>query len=1027
MPTKHEQFIQLFDKLLADGVDYRNSINAPIHKDATRNLDALRRFAKASAPSAASFVGKSNVAYEVVFNPTRWKMGPSKEDESVIKEITSGCLYIAITDPNGQIYRLTDLKGELTFTQFEKLNGDLVEQLIRKNSVAGAAFIDGVDAFSLGREYIPMPPVNGRYQKPNSKDHRQLSLVRHQTALSVPSYDYGDSLSSRGGVTMDHLLSTPYDETYPSTITIHFSRLREAEMYKSLMMEQAFKDNAEPLTALFSQSMMAAITNADTMSNERQKELLGNEASSVPFSGEKAWMYPDVIKNYIANGGTDLIRQYRREFVEISYQFLIGGAQAESEQNDFKMPDFDLMSRLIKMVESPGKLDYLNTPRVNEIMDTIDAGRYPSKEIASLHGCPNVSKKQFKRALSLWGEAKTLSIGSGWNDLADASTPPALEAAFAYAKLPPQWLVWDKDQVPDLFFAQNVKLKDAPLDVWKRTLPFLKRAGQTLDKLDGKIRADKALLLSPDTENKTEIKSRLSGYVRDQKALASQWSWLSEKDKPMLEKIIHFDEKYKVKASFHDYGEMLMNLVDTCVMRSIVDSEELESKDNIVSLDEDNMSVDIDEEELSRQYINHLDSEHAIQDHEPPEDWDEEEYGDYDPEYPSMYTDSLYLPGSMQVGRLTSENQSSFKKMAELNHEMHKSYNVFLREANSTSDENISWTPIVDEPFMLNDQFEARPISDRLDLLEEGQAMGHCVFSYISKCLAGDSVIISVRDKNGSDPENNRVATIELTPIEPEYNEHDSNAFGYEIEQCYGPGNTSSGYVSEIEELVESWLEKVAKGEVPTNGEKITQSGEAAGDLIERVEKDPLEEGGLLKQIPYNSDGAYMAYFQFDKFTPQGCSVEDVVSDNDTAYQFFVGSGFYRDVLAIKELSRKWDVPAMDVVRYKTRHDISEVDKIGPHKEALDTLVLGLSQVVSGSAGQLTAEQVSTDCSDYLKIHGHKVFTDTDALEEMIDRGSVDWEALLLDARPAPLDPITLVNDEKDAPDERVRRSAKMM
>lgn len=87
--------------------------------------------------------------------------------------------------------------------------------------------------------------------------------------------------------------------------------------------------------------------------------------------------------------------------------------------------------------------------------------------------------------------------------------------------------------------------------------------------------------------------------------------------------------------------------------------------------------------------------------------------------------------------------------------------NVIASNENDGSDAAVyTWPPLSDRWTSPASGWQAIPIFDVNGLIEEGREMKHCVASYISKCLAGDAHILSIRDAN-----NTRISTAEVNFI----------------------------------------------------------------------------------------------------------------------------------------------------------------------------------------------------------------------------------------------------------------------
>lgn len=93
-----------------------------------------------------------------------------------------------------------------------------------------------------------------------------------------------------------------------------------------------------------------------------------------------------------------------------------------------------------------------------------------------------------------------------------------------------------------------------------------------------------------------------------------------------------------------------------------------------------------------------------------------------------------------------------------------------------------------------NKDFDIHVLQNVREFCEEGLKMHHCVFAckYYSKESHPDSLILSVRDKNGT-----RIETVEV------------NTKSYEVIQCYGPYDNFTKYHTQILQLMKEQMYKI--------------------------------------------------------------------------------------------------------------------------------------------------------------------------------------------------------------------------
>jgi hypothetical protein len=109
-----------------------------------------------------------------------------------------------------------------------------------------------------------------------------------------------------------------------------------------------------------------------------------------------------------------------------------------------------------------------------------------------------------------------------------------------------------------------------------------------------------------------------------------------------------------------------------------------------------------------------------------------------------------------------------------------------------------AWHPLSTDCII--DGMELRFLHTAAQLRQEGEAMKHCVGSYASRCAAGRSHIVSIRNSDGV-----RVSTADLAV--------ESNAsLKLVVSQHYGPENAPPDTAAEL--ALKSWLARVMNDEV---------------------------------------------------------------------------------------------------------------------------------------------------------------------------------------------------------------------
>lgn len=656
---------------------------------------------------------------------------------------------------------------------------------------------------------------------------------------------------------------------------------------------------------------------------------------------------PLPLLNFILSSESPEQAKYRKEFFEVTYKLLAGKDLQSWGDIDTRMENiFDGIFSLDKNKKS--------TTATDLIINSINNGKYPMVEISTGLGVPSMKKKQFQRAMYILGEHKR-GIESRNNPFSKGFDfrPSTAKGVFCVSKLPEEWLLTTPGGVNALtdeggkFLSERMQGKQK--EFIHKLLPYLVEAGVKIDSFSTK--GDKASL----------------------KELSKQWSWLSNGNKGLLDKITAFDQKYNVNATFDDYSKILADTLDSVFKRIVKSNNNIDMSD-VFTVEEQELKVN--EEMVSTLILKHLDEETLLEDK--PDDWDEEIDGDYEPLLPSEYMAPLYLPEKYSISRLCKESSASFKEVALLSDKLHKNYSNFLKQANSNSELDFEWAKITDNPFYLDGGFVVDTVSTRLQLLEEGEVMGHCVFSYLNECLSGESVILSIKNKDGD-----RIATAELSLEEGE-----ESGVEISIVQCLGKQNAVTSDVRLIERGLEDWVDKVHKGEVAVNYEKI-MNNENRDDIFIDAEDKPMDKGDVLCSIPYSGDGAYLSYFYFNKYTPSNLSIDNIIESQPLLYEAYEQSSFSKEIKIIKDIAIRWNCPPEDVVNYKINNEIDSLISLNNHFKERVEIVKTLDSIVKNNDGVLSAVQIQNQCQDALKNNG--LYIDFSLIKSNFMSNDFDW------------------------------------
>lgn len=630
--------------------------------------------------------------------------------------------------------------------------------------------------------------------------------------------------------------------------------------------------------------------------------------------------------NFIAQGKDEDIQKYRYQFIE-------------KVRSMTQITTIEDMRTLANMANKNGPNGYVEKPSAlyrpflfdstgrrtkedPEYLALIDKGIFPIKYMTEKLGMPKATKPEIAEAFHHWGRryvdlaGKSKEYNSSTHRM--YSYNHSIESAFELASIPKVWLT-DADRE---LSEQNVKFpneepsteKLMQSDVSKRLIalsPWIHKFGRDLRQ--ARVDGDKPLM----------------------RKLASENSWLTGSNgTPLHDKMLKLDEKYKMLATKSDYSDMLTNLFNATRFRTLLDNEDFFATE--VTINDDNQLI-----------IDPLYLDEIMRD-----EWAEDRGVEIDPEEPLVDFDAS------EVTSFTDKNADSITELLKLNEVLHKRYNKQIVEMNKLSpDSQITWSEFMTGGFPLG-KYTVHGINDRISLLDEGTSMNHCAFSYLGKCMAGESFLLSMRDKD-----DNRVATLEIIQ------DHDG---AYSLEQCYGYDNER--VESEVELTAEEFLENLNDGTIEVNPD-ITLNREEIN--IDHA----LENGHIFNEVPYHTDAAHMAVFFIEKHLPSGKSYNELLKSGTGAFRHvFDNSQFGRDIALIRELASQYKLPPEEIIASKVNGEFPTYVATGEHLALREKIEVTIAQTLHDD---LTHEQ-NTNRVHLSVSNNHNVELDKPALKNAI-------------------------------------------
>lgn len=637
-------------------------------------------------------------------------------------------------------------------------------------------------------------------------------------------------------------------------------------------------------------------------------------------------LYPDGVVDFILSADTRQKQAHRKTFIDDFYkkiyQNLLLASVALSDARERKFMThalMDIFSATRKgqrfMRRTSGTVEAVVLPSA---IDTIDRGEFPKEAICHLVGLPVMSNKEFDYGMRIFGadgifNTRSGKIGYGvdlfrnsqaWQPEADV-TIAALTRALAIAKLPEPWLKDDPDKnlpycfdhMRAIYPLQDIVDRDEQQEMWNKVKAIQSAVTPYL------VNAGKAIANAQNIQDEAERALALS-------TISKKMAWLSKRDGSVIECLLKLDKKFKIEATYRDYAKLITQLSEAYYFRLFADSD-IKGKEDIFSIGS-HFDFSINDRRATELFFEHFDAQQ-----EPEYDEDAEEY--IDPIPASEMFSKVVTPGERDVANWLVTNQYALKDTLSLNNELHKAYNKIIRELNNFSSKNFEWGKLTDTPFVYTDAngqtVTISTINTRLDLLEEGNAMSHCVFSYISKCMAGESIILSIRNE-----QDERLATVELSIESDGHDEDELPTFS--LEQCFAHHNTRAPDVAQ--DAINVMLEQLNERELTFNTE-LSVSHEHQSAFDDAMD-DPCNEGDIFTVIPFTTDAAYLVEEIIDRFLPKGFAFRDYLMEKSGCVsEIYYHSQFGRNMTALNEMKKAYDLSAQDLVSLKNQLELIDM------------------------------------------------------------------------------------------------------
>ena len=870
-----------------------------------------------------------------VYKPNRINV---TSNEGALDGETFGTLSVLLSrKSDGQTFVSKDYEN----LSLPKLNAMEDSDLIRRiHRIPGVkAFANGHPMNTEARVAIPYNlSSTGSYDKNNYAQKSALTL-RQMGNVSPGTYSQ-DALATRSMALFLEQVDSPYYSR-----DLDFTKLISDEFYRKCGIENSQWGTVR--NAVVSFQRQSVITLSNTLYGRRNELLegvgfapsvttgyLSDSLDASQAANPSSVLYTDPILNFVAEGETQSSRKYRKEFIDKTLTLMFGSPEiaqeSYSDNNQISQAGRTIFSEIVTKKESnstPYALD-------KDIIGMIDKGQYPAKAIAEKMGFNNLSQNQFKRAMALLGRGASGSIWSSHDFGVDS-----LKNCMALSKIPPNWLSISGKGDGDILLDPAISIMRDNEKQFKRFMPYIKQAGLNLEKCQA------------------------NGDKNGAKAIAKQWRWLAQNDgKSLYTKLDDIESKYKINATWDDYGTLISQSMKTVLHRTLMDISDFDAVDAVNVYDS---QLEINYDELTRLMKEHLDSEY-IDNWEPPEYDDEDDvdgiYIDdhpHDSELPSHNMQDINEMNLMTINAYLHATASGFKEVLENNQEWHVKSSTLTKEMNNAIDNPIAWDGLLKAPVELPDGYSVHSIDTREALLEEGNKMDHCVFNYLGACLSGESTIFSIRDSD-----NNRVATLELNPNE---SDEENEPTTYSLGQCFGYKNENIS--DELDQYIEKFIDDINSQEIDVS--PSIGGGEDMRGILDEVEMDPLNKGYIISNVPYNTHAAHLDFFTLEKMLPANATVEGLLlEESDASLELFHLSKFSKDIAVIRDLSKQYGVAPDNMVRVAIAHEVKKIENLPETMSGLSKARELLITVEEDTSLPLTPVQKAQKAQTLLESEG---------------------------------------------------------
>ena len=390
------------------------------------------------------------------------------------------------------------------------------------------------------------------------------------------------------------------------------------------------------------------------------------------------------------------------------------------------------------------------------------------------------------------------------------------------------------------------------------------------------------------------------------KQIKSKWSWLLKGD-DYASNINKINEKLK-SETVRDLPKILSIFSETIERRLVHDNAKDYGIEQDIFRIDSYYNVDFDEDLYNESYIERAEEEvensSTEQDHEYYNEFDDDFDNEFDDEVEDISPETPVYISEYALESLANENMH-YKEKLDVNYKIHKSFSSLNTLLGSYHTKDITWDKCSDN-FSLNG-LTASPVSSRKELLELGEELDNCAYTYLDKLLSGESFIYKVVDDSGS-----VVSSFEL-----KYDDRESKFYS---EQNYGYSNSKLSSGSKEVAIHDEFLSQVNSEDILIERDVEVDNSE----LMDSVDgdEDTLEAARIFSRYDFNTDAPHVAFFALTSIIDKDRYIDKLINSDLPGKS----NDFFKEIEFIEESSLKLKISPFKLLSIKKELGIQDFD-----------------------------------------------------------------------------------------------------